>query len=1020
MRIHRLEIQAFGPFAGRQRIDFDELGAQGLFLLNGQTGAGKTSVLDAVCFALYGSVPGARQNGKRLRSDHAEATTAPEVVCEFSARGRRFEVTRSPQWDRPSARSGKGTTVQQAKTLLRERIGGSWVEKSARSDEAAVELGELLGMSLDQFTKVVLLPQGEFAAFLRADAKERRPLLQRLFNTQRFEAVEQALALDAGTARTGYDQARAAVEQLLRAAREEAARHLNPGEVPEEAATGAAELEQLQRALAALAGRAAAEAAGAAAELEQLRRLVTEQEQRLGDHAELAMLEELEDKHRSNEPACRQLAEDLEAHRRAELLAAPIRHRDQAAAQAGLAREQAGRLAEAAASHPLYADYAAELPAPPPGGDPEETLEGLLAEAADRAGARLGQVQALLPEEERLRALADSEAQLEAGLLGLSVEMRRTAEQTEALRAEAARLQADLQSLQTSAADVPDLERGLEAAEALAATVTEHEACRAQLAEAAGARDEAKALQLDLKERWLDLLQQRLDNAAAELASRLEDGVPCPVCGSAEHPAPAGSPTGRLVGEDEEAAARQKHGEAEARLARAQQECSRLEARLAALAARGGETPADEAEAAVEQARTGLEAARQAAQARERLESQAAAAAAALEELARQAARLDVDHAAAGTELRAVQAQREELGRKLAELTPAGRTLAEHAGDLSALIAALSAAAKALDASRHAEASLERSQAELAAAIADSAFDGEEQVHAALLSAADLKAMQAEIEDHTLLGQRLQLLQDSEKVVRARRDRQAGPALPAADDVEVLRGRAAELEQEVRDRQVRSGVLQASDRQLQSYGPRLAEAAAELEAARERYERIQSVADTVRGLGENDRKMTLTTYVLAARLEQIAAAASERLAAMTDGRYTLVHDDSKSGNKKSGLGLHVNDAWTGQRRDTATLSGGESFMASLALALGLADVVQAEAGGVDIETLFVDEGFGSLDEQALEQVMDALEGLRDGGRMVGLVSHVPEMKLRIPAQLQVAKGRQGSTVQLVFAETGAV
>ena len=111
MRIHRLEIQAFGPFAGRQQIDFDELSAQGLFLLNGQTGAGKTSILDAVCFALYGSVPGARQSGKRLRSDHAEAVTAPEVVCEFSARGRRFEVTRSPQWDRPSARSGKGTTV---------------------------------------------------------------------------------------------------------------------------------------------------------------------------------------------------------------------------------------------------------------------------------------------------------------------------------------------------------------------------------------------------------------------------------------------------------------------------------------------------------------------------------------------------------------------------------------------------------------------------------------------------------------------------------------------------------------------------------------------------------------------------------------------------------------------------------------------------------------------------------------------------------------------------------------------
>ena|SRR5215217_4948780 len=134
---------------------------------------------------------------------------------------------------------------------------------------------------------------------------------------------------------------------------------------------------------------------------------------------------------------------------------------------------------------------------------------------------------------------------------------------------------------------------------------------------------------------------------------------------------------------------------------------------------------------------------------------------------------------------------------------------------------------------------------------------------------------------------------------------------------------------------------------------------------------------------------------------------------MSDGRYALVHSDATAGNKRSGLGLNVIDGWTGNRRDTSTLSGGESFMASLALALGLADVVQQEAGGLDIETLFVDEGFGSLDDQALEQVMDALEGLRSGGRVVGLVSHVPELKQRVSAQLQVVKGRQGSSLRYV-------
>ena len=166
--------------------------------------------------------------------------------------------------------------------------------------------------------------------------------------------------------------------------------------------------------------------------------------------------------------------------------------------------------------------------------------------------------------------------------------------------------------------------------------------------------------------------------------------------------------------------------------------------------------------------------------------------------------------------------------------------------------------------------------------------------------------------------------------------------------------------------------------------------------------------------------MTLSTYVLAARLEAVAAAATERLLVMTSDRYTLVHDDSKKGNNKAGLGLHVVDAWTGQRRDTSTLSGGESFMASLALALGLADVVQQESGGIDMETLFVDEGFGSLDERTLEQVMDALDGLRRGGRVVGLVSHVADMKQRIPAQLHVSKGREGSRLGIALDAGGAV
>ncbi|PTT67600.1 AAA family ATPase, partial [Arthrobacter sp. HMWF013] len=214
MRIHRLKISAFGPFAGTEEIDFDRLSAHGLFLLNGPTGAGKTSVLDAVCFALYGSVPGARQEGKRLRSDHAEPALEPAVTCEFSAQGRHFEVTRSPSWEKPSARGKNGFTTQQAKTLLRERIGGAWTEKSGRNDEAGAEITALLGMDREQFTRVVMLPQGDFAAFLRSKATDRLELLQKLFGTQRFEALEQELSALSQAARNDVSRLNAELELL--------------------------------------------------------------------------------------------------------------------------------------------------------------------------------------------------------------------------------------------------------------------------------------------------------------------------------------------------------------------------------------------------------------------------------------------------------------------------------------------------------------------------------------------------------------------------------------------------------------------------------------------------------------------------------------------------------------------------------------------------------------------------------------------------------------------------------------
>ena len=199
---------------------------------------------------------------------------------------------------------------------------------------------------------------------------------------------------------------------------------------------------------------------------------------------------------------------------------------------------------------------------------------------------------------------------------------------------------------------------------------------------------------------------------------------------------------------------------------------------------------------------------------------------------------------------------------------------------------------------------------------------------------------------------------------------------------------------------------------LAGLAPQFAVERAALEPLRERAEEARRLADLAGGQGANTLRMTLSAFVLAARLEEVAEAASQRLLTMTAGRYSLAHTDARrGGGGRSGLGLLACDSWTGLERDTSTLSGGETFLASLALALGLADVVTGEAAGVPIEALFVDEGFGSLDEDTLEEVMNVLDGLREGGRMVGIVSHVSELRQRIPAQVHVRKGRSGSTVE---------
>ncbi len=1038
MRPHLLRVTAFGAFGGTAEVSFDELAGSGLFLLHGETGAGKTTLLDAIGFALYGRVPGERNKTKRLRSDHASAAERTEVTFETTIGCRHLRITRRPQQVRPKVH-GTGTTSEPAKILLEEETGGSWHTVSTRAKEADDEIADAMGMSAEQFFQVVLLPQGQFARFLHADADERRVLLQRLFRTGRFRAVEDWLAQRRRATQNRVQEAdqalvtlAARIAQVAGVPAEEAAGDTPPALTAAWAGDLAAAAESGHAETARAAG-VARDALGAARAAEDRARALADRQSRRA--ALLARRDQLE----AGEAQRTAVRRELDAAGRAAEITKVLDDAERAVQQLATARDaDAGaRAAAAAAGLPAtaaVADFrAAEQDRRQRVGRLETlrevagqagTEDSLAADARRRAADRATQIDAagrtlacLRARQESMAASRDA-AWLATGRLPL---IRAEADRQRAAASDAAQLADDC-------AGVRDLREQREMA-----------------------REHAN----DLREYAQRIREERFDGMIAELAARLTDDSPCPVCGSLDHPDPSEMQARRVTHHEEE----QAYAEAEA----AKDAVAKLGSELAIVGVRVGELigrllAADVADPVLREdaaladslyaggaggavpAAAGGPVADLAGMpgpdTAPRLHTLAATLTAAADALETDAARLDVeagqlsqhesDLTALGTAITEQERRRSALTEQrdaaLAEAAAADARAAAHraslhsrldgAPDLETALAeaagvadALAAAASAAEAAVAAATAAERAGAEAALAAAGATFAGVDAARAAWRApdwrTAQQQAIRAEETEAAAVGAQL-----------------ATPDLdvPLDPPAELARAQeAVRLAAERHDEAV--AVLgRASDRSATLAGlvPRFTAELAALQPLRERAEEARRLADLAAGQGANTLRMTLSSFVLAARLEEVAEAASQRLLTMTAGRYSLAHTDARrGGGGRSGLGLLALDAWTGHERDTSTLSGGETFLASLALALGLADVVTAEAAGVPIEALFVDEGFGSLDEDTLEEVMNVLDGLREGGRMVGIVSHVSELRQRIPAQVHVRKGRSGSTVHLV-------
>ena len=1008
MRIHRMRLEGLGPYAQAQDVDFDRLNAGGLFLLDGPTGAGKSTVLAALCFALYGTVPGGRSAESLVTTLREPGAVIPEVQVEFTVQGRRFEVVRSPKHERPRRRrsaAGGATVTTQATVSLRERVDGEWTAPLTRADEVGQQIAAVLHLDAEQFMQVVLLPQGQFAQFLTAKSDERRVLLRRLFGTQRFDGVEEHLRVE--TAR--LDTAVAVDADVARTARAQLAEALHEALGPDwHAPEPSPDTDDRLLALAAeRAGRAhedaRADLATARAAEQRARVTARELETRGRD---LAAAEAWASRRRDHDAEAETAAarrRAVDAHERAGRVLAAAQRATAAADAAGTASETVTEALAHVEDEPTAAawlaaaraDGAADAPASRQAlGEAERAAEAVARAVRDRDRMRELEQEAAAAAERRAEidrdraALVESRPEREAAVAAHRAAVERGTERLGAREA---------------------VDRAVSEA-AARRTAAEAAAARAVEAEtAARAHREAQERRREAAERHVGLLRARYEQAASELAERLVPGEPCAVCGSPEHPAPAATADTTVTeadvrdAEQARTAADRAATDAETALRAAEQTLRTAREAAAGLAPEAAREALERAEAeraALDQAAKDLAADRRRLTAAEKTLAGADETAAALAAEDGRLAEAAAHRAARLTELRdAVEAARgdaETLDARRDQVTAARRVLA--------------ALAAAQDEDARARAVADETDQALTAALAEQHFDDVDAARAARLEETEAADRTAAVQEWDAERARLAELEASEPVRRGRALAEAGVEPPTEEQTRAAAEALAAAEAASSSRATAVGRLDSLVATVRRQSAALTEVLERSAGLIAEHTRVRGLLDLVRGGGENLLKMPLTSYVLAGRLEEVAAAATERLLAMTDQRYSIEYSDAVGGRGNKGLELVIRDHYVDETRHPATLSGGETFMASLALALGLADTVQAEAGGIELDTLFVDEGFGSLDADTLDDVLDVVDTLRTGGRTVGLVSHVERMRQEIGVRLEVRKDRRGSSL----------
>ncbi len=1020
MRPMKLVTRAVGPYPDEQALDFRLLADRSLFLIHGPTGAGKTTILDAISFALYGVCSGNERDVKRIRSDHADPSVVTEVTFDFRLGGEDYRVYRRPEQQRPKKR-GEGTTTVRADAHLWKRTGlgddaqeGKIVASQWNRVTEAVE--GLLGFRSDQFSQVVMLPQGQFRKLLLADSKERQAILEVLFQTALYRRIEEALKLAAKDLATDIREKNTRGEFILERAGAESAVHLD-----EAHQSAKAESEKIR------------------GTLDRLKIAEQEAQENLTrGRSVMEKLEEVKLSRRALEtlqtrvPAFDEKRRSLDEARKAAAIANEEKASEQRQSEADLADKKLKAAREALGIATAARDRAEEVLAAETARQPEleeARRESTRLEELTRQVAELAEARERLASAQEQETAADGRLETATGTLedcvgriesikGLLEEARKKASQQELLRmrtSDAEKAYVQLNKLAGLKAKEIDLGKKLEKAIARLSQAEE---------DSAKAYSEHKLLQ----KAWLE-------GQAAILAAGLSPGSPCPVCGSLDHPQPARSdrelPNEALIeakGQDAErcralyeeiakekiefetelsgihAAAwevRETLGEAaEKDPGELRRELNRTKKELKAAEEAGKKASDLEKEVAtVEKARAKAEKELEEARQHKRVA-----------EAERLKAMSEVDTRVSGIpedlrEMAALNRAKVRTGKRMRELQKAfdkaTQELAQAKEHVSARNAALDAAKDeaALTASRAMKA-----REEFAQSLLRANFQDYKHFRASKRSPAEIQRLEKEIDDFDR-----GLAAAGDRLLRAEQSAE-GLEPPDLASLETSASRAREV---LEAAWKQSTGLEKEVERLRGLASDLQKVSSDLEALEARYEVIGKISEVAGGV--NREGITFQRFVLAALLDDVLFAATERLRIMSNGRYGLQRVTVRTDRRTSfGLDLEVEDAYTGTARPVSTLSGGESFLASLSLALGLADVVQAYAGGIHLDTIFVDEGFGSLDPEALDLAFRALVDLQRSGRLVGIISHVPELRERIDTRLEITADRRGSKARFMI------